>query len=60
MNWCTEPQKREFPVVSMDKMCTATQDNPLAIHLILVDFQTKFVQATAMIEKATEACEVLC
>ena len=29
-------------------MFTATQDNPLATHLIMVDFQTKFVQATAI------------
>ena len=29
-------------------MFTATQDNPLATHLILVDSQTKFVQATAI------------
>ena len=43
----TEPH-REFPVVSMDYMFTATQDNPLATHLILVDSQTKFVQATAI------------
>ena len=43
----SEPH-REFPVVSLDYMFTATQDNPLATHLILVDSQTKFVQATAV------------
>ena len=43
----SEPH-REFPVVSLDYMFTAAQDNPLATHLILVDSQTKFVQATAV------------
>ena len=32
----------------MDYMFTATQDNPLATHLVMVDSQTKFVQATAI------------
>ena len=47
-NYDDSESRREFPVVSMDYMFTATQDNPLATHLILVDSQTKFVQATAI------------
>ena len=47
-NYDDSESHREFPVVSMGYMFTATQDNPLATHLILVDSQTKFVQATAI------------